>query len=192
MLEEMVNCLDEHDEVGFVAADEYFIDMEGNVIGTHILPDDLDIRLPLNCYIGAAFMYRSDVARKAGEYREDLFLVEDYEFFIRMSFHCKMGRIPQFLYYYMDNPNSLTATRQKEIRERLVQMRIMYLPKAETTLCNDPKLLTLVYYRIMDNVFGKDKWKFFIQFSKKYPIHFGLKYLFIHLPNRLIKKLTRR
>lgn len=192
MLETFVKYLDDHQDVGCAVADSYVIDINNNIIGKKIVPDDLNSRMMLNNYVGASFMYRKECALAIGEYREDLFLVEDYEFFIRMSFHCKMARIPQFLYYYMDNPNSLTATRQKEIRERLVQMRIMYLPKAETILCNDPKLLTLVYYRIMDNVFGKDNWKFFIQFSKKYPIHFGLKYLFIHLPNRLIKKLTRR
>ena len=137
-------------------------------------------------------MYRKECAHLAGEYREDLFLVEDYEFFIRMSFHCKMGHIPQFLYYYMDNPNSLTATRQREIRERLVRMRLMYLDKAEDAFRSYPKLLTLVYYRIIDNLEGKEKLKYFIKFAKKLPIHFGVKYLFVHLPNIILKNITKR
>lgn len=192
MLEEMVNYLDEHDEVGFVAADEDFIDMEGNVIGTHILPDDLDIRLPLNCYIGAAFMYRSDVARKAGEYREDLFLVEDFEYFLRLLDYCRLERIPKILYSYRDNPGSLTATRQKEIAERLVRFRLMYLEKAEKRLAEYPKLLVLYYYRIIDNLSGKERLIYFCKFFKKQPFLFGLKYIFVHTPSRVLKKIQNK
>lgn len=192
MLETFVTYLDEHQDVGCAVSDSYVIDENNKIIGEKIVPEDLNSKMMLNNYVGASFMYRKECALAAGEYREDLFLVEDYEFFIRLSFHCKMGHIPQFLYYYMDNPNSLTATRQKEIRERLVRMRIMYLDKAEDVFRNNPKLLTLVYYRIIDNLFGKEKLKYFIKFTKKLPIHFGIKYLFIHLPNKFLKNIKKR
>ena len=192
MLESFVAYLDEHEDVGFVVSDSYIIDENYKIIGEKIVPDDLNSKMMLNNYVGASFMYRKECAQAVGEYREDLFLVEDYEFFIRLSFHCKMGHVPQFLYYYMDNPNSLTATRQKEIRERLVRMRIMYLDKAEDAFRSNPKLLTLVYYRIIDNLFGKEKLKYFIMFAKKLPLHFGVKYLFVHLPKTIFKKFTKR
>lgn len=192
MLETFVAYLDEHEDVGCVVSDSYVIDEKGNIIGEKIVQEDLNAKMMLNNYVGASFMYRKECAIAVGEYREDFFLVEDYEFFIRMSFHCKIGRVPQFLYYYMDNPNSLTATRQKEIRERLVRMRIMYLEKAEHAFRNKPKLLTLVYYRIIDNLYGKEKLKYYTKFAKKLPIHFGIKYLLIHLPNAFLKKITRR
>ena len=192
MLETFVAYLDEHEDVGCVVSDSYVIDEKGNIIGEKIVPEDLNAKMMLNNYVGASFMYRKECAIAVGEYREDFFLVEDYEFFIRMSFHCKIGRVTQFLYYYMDNPNSLTATRQKEIRERLVRMRIMYLEKAEHAFRNKPKLLTLVYYRIIDNLYGKEKLIYFTKFVKKLPIHFGIKYLFVHLPNIFFKKITRR
>lgn len=192
MLETFVAYLDEHQDVGCAVSDSYVIDINNKIIGEKIVPDDLNSKMMLNNYVGASFMYRKECALAVGEYREDLFLVEDYEFFIRMSFYCKMGHIPQLLYYYMDNPNSLTATRQKEIRERLVRMRIMYLDKAEAAFKNNPQLLTLVYYRIIDNLFGKEKIKYFIKFVKKLPIHFGIKYLFVHLPNSFFKTIIRR
>ena len=192
MLETFVTYLDEHEDVGCAVSDSYVIDEYNRIIGKQIVPDDLNSKMMLNNYVGASFMYRKDCALAVGEYREDLFLVEDYEFFIRMSFHCKMGHISQFLYYYMDNPNSLTATRQKEIRERLVRMRIMYLDKAEDAFRNNPKLLTLVYYRIIDNLFGKEKLNYFIKFAQKNPLHFGVKYLFVHLPKTILKKITKR
>lgn len=187
MLETMVDYLDKHMDVGLVVSDSYVIDEKGNIIGEKHIPNDIQFRMILNNYVGASFMYRKECALQAGEYREDLFLVEDYEFFIRMSLCCKIGIISQFLYYYRDNPNSLTATRQKEIKERLAQMRIMYLDKAEELLIAHPNLLRLVYYRIVDNVYGREKLKFYFHFAKKLPFRFGISYIFIHLPSKIIK-----
>lgn len=189
MLETMVTYLDEHKDVGFLASDEQFIDMDGKVLGVRHLPDDLELRLPLNCHIGASFMYRSEVAKRIGEYREDLFLVEDFEYFLRLSDNCKLVRIPKVLYSYRDNPGSLTATRQKEIAERLVRFRLMYLSMAEKRLKNHPNLLALYYYRIVDNLNGKEKIKYYFEFTKKMPLKFGVKYLLVHSPNRLLKRI---
>lgn len=189
MLETMITYLDEHKDVGFVASDEQFIDMDGKVLSVRYLPDDLDLRLPLNCHIGASFMYRSEIAKRIGEYREDLFLVEDYEYFLRLSDNCKLVRIPKVLYSYRDNPGSLTATRQKEIAECLVRFRLMYLSKAEERLENHLNLLVLYYYRVVDNLTGKKKLKYYFEFTKKMPLRFGVNYLLIHLPHRLLKRL---
>ena len=134
-------------------------------------------------------MHRSEVAKRIGEYREDLFLVEDFEYFLRLSDNCKLVRIPKVLYSYRDNPGSLTATRQKEIAECLVKFRLMYLPQAEKRLKNHPDLLALYYFRIVDNLYGRQKIKYYLEFTKNMPLKFGVKYLFIHLPNRLLKRL---
>lgn len=189
MLEKMVSFLDNNSDVGMIISNSYVIDINGNIIAEKVVPIDLQSRMMLNNYVGASFMYRKDCANLAGEYREDMFLVEDYEFFLRMSFCCKFAVIPEFLYYYRDNPNSLTATRQKEIKERLTQLRIMYLNQSEKILSNQPQLLRLVYYRIVDNLEGFDKLKYFCIFVKRLPIYFGIKYLFVHLPNRWYKSL---
>ncbi len=191
MLQTMVTYLDEHKDVGLVVSNCDIIDINGQKVGERIVPNDLQVKMVLNNYLGASFMYRSTVAKKIGEYREDLFLVEDYEYFLRMSFGCKFAVIPQFLYSYRDNPNSLTATRQREIQERLVQLRILYLDKIEVSLVNNPQLLKLVYYRIVDNLKGLERLKYFIRFSKNLPIHFGVKYLFIHLPHRMYNKIKQ-
>ena len=189
MLETFVTYLDEHQDVGFLASDEQFIDMEGKVLSVRHLPDDLDLRLPLNCHIGASFIYRSEVAKRIGEYREDLFLVEDFEYFLRLSDNCKLVRIPKVLYSYRDNPSSLTATRQKEIAECLVKFRLMYLEQAEKRLSNYPNMMALYYYRIVDNLTGCNRIKHYFKFACKLPCKFGLKYLFVHLPHRLFKRI---
>lgn len=189
MLEAMSDYFDTHPDVDFVVADEQYIDMNGNVISTHILPDDISLLLPLNNYIGAAFMYRAEIAKRIGEYREDLFLVEDYEYFLRLNDNGELARIPQVLYQYRDNPGSLTATRQKDIAARLCQLRVEYLPNVEKLYKNQPRLMALFYYRIVDNLFGKFKWQYYWRFTKNLPFKFGFKYVFIHTPHRWIKKL---
>ena len=188
MLEEMSSYLDAHPDVGFLCADEEYIDMQGHVLGTHVIPDDVALRLPLNCYIGAAFMYRAEEAKRIGEYRVDLFLAEDFEYFLRLNDNCKLAHLPRVLYQYRANPGSLTATKQKEIAECLCRFRIEYLTKAEAHFKNYPQYLALYYYRIVDNLSGRNKWKYFWQFAKKLPYLFGMRYVFIHTPHRWFKK----
>lgn len=186
--QEMSLYLDEHPDVGFVVGDEYSIDVDGNIIGTSIKPDNLRSKLPLNNYVGATFMYRKEIAQQAGEYRTDLFLVEDYEYWLRMSFLTEMGHVNKILYKYRHHNRSLTATRKQEIAERLVRMRLMYRTQVEQLLHNDPCSLRLFYYRIVDNLHGYERWIYFWQFAKRLPCSFGLSYLFVHLPHNWIKK----
>lgn len=188
MLEEMNDYLDCHPETGFVVADEECIDMEGKVYGKHIIPEDIVLRLPLNSLTGAAFMYRAEIARRIGEYREDLFLVEDFEYFLRLNDNCKLDHLPKVLYQYRDNPGSLTATRQDAIAECLCRFRIEYLPKAEAHFANHPKLLSLYYYRILDHVEGREFNKYYRYFSRRLPYLVGVKYPLLHLPHRWLKR----
>lgn len=39
--------------------------------------------LPVRDYVRACFLYRRSVAEKVGDYNEQLFLVEDYEYCLR-------------------------------------------------------------------------------------------------------------
>jgi len=188
MLEDMSGYLDAHPEVGFLCADEEFIDMQGKVLGTHVIPDDVALRLPLNCFIGAAFMYRAEIAKRIGEYRVDLFLAEDFEYFLRLNDNCQLAHLPKVLYQYRANPGSLTATKQKEIAECLCRFRIDYLEKAEAHFADYPKYRALYYYRIVDNLSGCKKWKYYWRFAKKLPYLFGVKYIMVHTPHRWFKK----
>lgn len=185
--QELSHYLDEHPEVGFVVGDEYSIDADGNIIGTVIKPDNLRSKLPLNNYVGATFMYRREIAQQAGEYRTDLFLVEDYEYWLRMSFLTEMGHVNKILYKYRHHDRSLTATRKQEIAERLVRMRLMYRTQVEKQMNNHQELLSLFYFRIVDNLSGSEKWKYILEFGKRLPYHFAIRYFFVHLPHKLLK-----
>lgn len=189
MLEEMNAFLDKNPDIGFVVGDEEIIDMQGKVMDTHVIPDDVSFRLPLNCIIGACFMYRAEVAKRIGEYREDLFLAEDFEYFLRLNDNCNLAHLPRVLYQYRDNPGSLTANRQKEIAKCLCQFRLEYLTKAEVHFKNKPKQLALYYYRIVDHLAGKEFCHYFWIFAKRLPWEFGIKYILIHFPHRKIKQI---
>ena len=65
----------------------------------------------------------------------------------------------------------------------------MYLQQAEKRLKNHPNMLTLYYYRIVDNLTGCNRVKYYFKFACKMPFRFGFKYIFVHLPNRMLKRM---
>lgn len=191
MLEEFVDYFDKHPEVGFVTSDLANIDINGNIISYDILPDNIQDKMPLNNCGGASFMYRSSIAKKIGEYREDLFLAEDYEYWMRLCFNTKLAHYPKVLYHYRVHANSLTATRKQQIAEKLIQVRLMYLNQIEERYKGQPSILAMFYGRIVDELKGKQRWSYYRQFARKMPIQFGLRYIFIHIPNKYYRKLRR-
>ena len=72
-----------------------------------------------NC-IGACFLYKKDIIKKVGEYNENLFLVEDYEYWLRISEKYDIDRIPRILYKYRTHSKSLTSTRLKDIKKNII------------------------------------------------------------------------
>ena len=62
---------------------------------------------------GAAFMYRREVAERVGDYDPDLALVEDYDFFLRLSYCATVHHLPDVVYEYLDHGDSLTHVRSE-------------------------------------------------------------------------------
>lgn len=84
--------------------------------------------------IGACFLYKRAVHDKLGGYAEDLFLAEDYDFFIRAYNNFKFAHLPQDLYQYRAHDQRLSATREMErygVFERMFKRYIGlgYFPK---------------------------------------------------------------
>ena len=119
-LEELSRYLDYNSEIGFVYSDMDVVDASLNFIGEQSLESD---RLLYADCIGASFMYRKEVIDKVGEYDPDMFLVEDYEYWIRVSKKFKIGHINKNLYIYRVHDNSLTGTRKKDINKQLYRLR---------------------------------------------------------------------
>ncbi|OIQ22723.1 glycosyltransferase [Lacinutrix sp. MedPE-SW] len=58
--------------------------------------------------IGSCFLYRKEVFVRNQGYNEKLFLVEDYDFWLRASLHSKFYQLNKKLYRYRLHDNSLT------------------------------------------------------------------------------------
>lgn len=59
-------------------------------------------------FISCCFLYKKEVFIKNRGYDENLFLVEDYDFWLRAILHSKYSQIKKSLYNYRKHPQSLT------------------------------------------------------------------------------------
>jgi hypothetical protein len=69
--------------------------------------------------IGACFLYKSEVFERLNGYDENLFCVEDYDFWLRAyRGGCRFVPLHQSLYVYRDHKDSLTVQKKELIAER--------------------------------------------------------------------------
>lgn len=73
--------------------------------------------------VGACFMYTRVVYEAIGPYDPELFLVEDYDYFIRIQKRFRFRHLPEALYYFGRHDDSLTASRFAEIKAADVLVR---------------------------------------------------------------------
>jgi glycosyltransferase involved in cell wall biosynthesis len=66
--------------------------------------------------VGACFLYRRQVQEQLGGYAEDLFLVEDYDFWLRASTRFQLAFLNQDLYRYRWHARSLSLQQRENIR----------------------------------------------------------------------------
>lgn len=122
-LQKMREELEKHSEYGLIYADMEYINEFGEVIGG-LCSDASDI-YQYNC-VGACFMYRAECRDKLGDYDEKRFLVEDYEYWLRISQHYEVGHMDRALYQYRYHRRSLTVRRTREIGEQLLKLKKDY------------------------------------------------------------------
>lgn len=121
-LEVMNQYLDENTEVYMVCADMLLVDSEGNEQQYWHTYDEE--KMFINNCVGACFLYSRQVLEDVGEYDERKFLIEDYDYWLKiLKRYGKIGYIDQCLYAYRFHENSLTATRRKKIKEQLLNLR---------------------------------------------------------------------
>lgn len=117
---EMIRYLDNNVNIGLVYTDEYFIDESGKILKKN-RQDKAGIYTK-NC-VGASFMYRASIASIIGEYDPSMFLVEDYDYWLRMRRVTEFGHIKKLLYYYRYHSKSLTSTKLEHIQYMLFKLR---------------------------------------------------------------------
>ena len=111
----------------FVFADYYhFSEMDmhtGEPLNPHHvkLPDQQ--QLQRSNQVGACFMYTRRVYEEIGDYDPELFLVEDYDYFIRISKSFGMCHINEPLYYFSRHEQSLYTSRFCEVKASDILVR---------------------------------------------------------------------
>ncbi|MCY2687855.1 glycosyltransferase [Salinimicrobium sp. TH3] len=59
--------------------------------------------------IGSCFLYKREVYKRNGGYDENLYTIEDYDFWLRSSLHSNFFHLPQFLYNHRSHKESLSS-----------------------------------------------------------------------------------
>lgn len=106
-------------DADFVFTDYYEFadaDADGNPISAQAVHLPGEPNLARGNTIGACFLYTRDVYEKIGEYDPSLFLNEDYDYWMRVARHFRLRHIPELLYYFRRDENSLYCSRFSEVR----------------------------------------------------------------------------
>jgi glycosyltransferase involved in cell wall biosynthesis len=128
-IEEMTRFLQEHPAVGVVYADCVLIDDTGRYMRDFpALPAS---RLAYVDALGACFLYRRSVYETLGGYDVELFLAEDYEYWLRAYREFELAPLHKVLYEYRWHTGSLTkSANRRAIRtnaERALRRHLPYL-----------------------------------------------------------------
>ena len=92
-------------------------------------------RLEESNTVGACFLYTRALYREIGEYDAELFLVEDYDYFMRIQRRFRVCHVPEPLYYFRRFDESLFCSRYAEVKaaDVLARFKNGLLDKAQAT-----------------------------------------------------------
>lgn len=187
MLEEFVNYLDANPDKGLVTACYAAFSLKTGEQLYEVHHPDPQLHLPLYNCVCYAFMYRREVLKTVGEYDTTLFLVEDYDYWVRIWQKYPVGKIYKVLYHTGVGDDTLTLSRKKEIAEKLVEMRLRYFDDFDRALTGHPDLQRKLYNSIADNMHGLPRLRFISHRGFKYSAFYWLFYR----PKKTFKKLIR-
>lgn len=110
-IEAMLNNIHDAD---FVYAGYKILDGDNNLIKE--IPARPLWKMDFKNIIGACFLYKREVYEKTGEFKKELFLAEDYEYWLRVRQNFRIKPIDQILYSYRLHKNSLSGKNKKQGR----------------------------------------------------------------------------
>lgn len=121
-IEKMLFCMKEQ-KVDLVYAGSEIVDEQGQHVSFFKAESDTKRAIfGWNC-VGACFLYTREVYDKIGKYDENLFLVEDYDYWLRVCSCFNAFGIDEMLYVYRTHSQNLTNTARKgEIAELCEKM----------------------------------------------------------------------
>jgi len=188
MIEEFVHYLEAHSEIGLVTANYAAFSLRTGEHLYEVSMEDPQGRLPHHNTICYAFMYRREVLETIGGYDENLFLIEDYEYWVRIWLHFPIGKIDKVLYYTGVGDETLTLSRKKEIAQKLLEVRLMYFAEFDKALQSTPILQRDFYISIVNQLPFLSRLKYDAVCTQRSPRYFGLYYFFWYAPKRFCKQ----
>lgn len=105
--------------IGLVYADMLMVDDHGRERLFQCGPPE---RLEQHTTIGLCFMYRAEIAEQVGEYDPELYLAEDYDYWLRMRKHTKLRWLPRVLFTFADASDTLTHTRFRAVGDMRLKL----------------------------------------------------------------------
>ena len=127
-IEEMVNYLEINQDKIMVCTNVTIIDLINNTNSVFETSTSVQDML-VNNYVGACFLYRKSAADAIGEYSPEKFLIEDYDYWLRMMLYGDIGHLDMNLYNYRLRPSSLSGTRAKEVSLKREKILKEYIPQ---------------------------------------------------------------
>ncbi|MBF0571580.1 MAG: glycosyltransferase [Candidatus Omnitrophica bacterium] len=118
-IEQMALELIRHREIDFVYAKNQVIDQNDNIL-RELRFEDPDYLDTDNC-IGLCFLYRRKVYVTIGDFNQEAFLAEDYEYWLRVREKFRMKKINTILYSYRIHEKSLTGIYGEDKVQEMVE-----------------------------------------------------------------------
>lgn len=127
-IEKMIQALKER-QSEFVFAECSIINEEGKEISTIAAPHDYKHAIWDYDFVGACFMYSRKVYETIGEYDPNLFLCEDYDYWLRIFSKFPVTYLNEQLYAYRRHDKALSVTHkngQYEMLEKVLLKNFEY------------------------------------------------------------------
>ena len=192
MLEEFVNSLDANPDKGLVTACYAAFSLKTGEQLYEVHHPDPQLHLPLFNCVCYAFMYRREVLETVGDYDTSLFLVEDYDYWVRIWQKYPVGKIYKVLYYTGVGDDTLTLSRKKEIAEKLVEMRLRYFSAFDKALSGHSDLQRKLYISISDNLHGISRMIFTLQRGHRFVAYYWTYYRLRKLVHKIKLLLCKK
>lgn len=187
MLEEFVNYMDAHPDKGLVTSCYAAFSLKTGEQLYEVRHPDPQLYLPLYNCVCYAFMYRREVLETVGGYDTTLFLVEDYDYWVRIWLKYPIGKVYKVLYYTGVGEETLTMSRKKEVAEKLLEMRLRYFDDFDKAFDAHPEMKPKFYVSIADNLKGFKRLKFTVKRGLKFNGWYWLNYR----PKKTAKKIKK-
>lgn len=108
-------------------------------------------------FVGACFLYKRCILDVIGKYDNDMFCVEDYDYWMRiMNHYDRIGFIPKVLYDYRMHESSLSSTQHKKVRMQLAKMRIKYKQNIIDAFKSEPSYIWRIYLEFVEQGYNHE------------------------------------